>query len=122
MDITKINTGNTVPNKDYNKAVNDKVTKIEGQNKESSKENVAEKKESEFQPEQLKPAVDLANKMLFKNNTHLKFEIHEKTKEVMVRIVRDDTGEVVKEVPPEKMLDMVAKIWETLGILVDEKR
>lgn len=71
---------------------------------------------------ELKSAVGIANKVLFKNNTHLKFEIHEKTKEVMVRIVQDETGEVIKEIPPEKMLDLVAKLWEIAGIIVDEKR
>ncbi len=84
--------------------------------------DVTEKKEKNINPKELKAAVDVANKVLFKNNTHLKFQIHEKTKEVMVRIVEDETGEVIKEIPPEKMLDMVAKLWEIAGIIVDEKR
>ena len=28
----------------------------------------------------------------------------------------------IKELPPEKTLDMIAKVWEMAGILVDEKR
>ncbi|TDT50617.1 flagellar protein FlaG [Fonticella tunisiensis] len=70
----------------------------------------------------LQSAVDRANRALFKNNTHLKFEIHDKTKDVMVKIVNDETGEVLKEIPPEKILDMVARLWEIAGILIDEKR
>lgn len=50
------------------------------------------------------------------------FGIHEKTNRITIKIVDKKTKEVVKELPPEKMLDMIAKIWETSGLLVDEKR
>ncbi|SHE35955.1 FlaG protein [Caloramator proteoclasticus DSM 10124] len=66
-------------------------------------------------------AVDRANKV-FNESTHLKFEIHDKTKDIMIKIVNDETGEVIKEIPPKKILDMVAKMCEIAGIIVDEKR
>lgn len=81
-----------------------------------------EDKQSKIDPKELNSAVAKANKVLFKNNTHLQFRIHEKTKDVMVKIINDESGEVLKEIPPEKMLDMIAKLWEIAGILVDEKR
>jgi flagellar protein FlaG len=40
----------------------------------------------------------------------------------MIKIVDKETKEVIKELPPEKTLDMIAKIWEVAGLLVDEKR
>ena len=70
----------------------------------------------------LKSAVNFSNKVLFKNNTHLKFEVHKVTKDIMVKIIDDETGDVLKEIPPEKILDMVAKLWEIAGIFVDERR
>ncbi len=70
---------------------------------------------------ELNLAVDKANRVLFKNNTHLQFRVHEKTNEIMVKIVDDVSGEVLREIPPEKMLDLVAKLWEIAGIIVDEK-
>jgi flagellar protein FlaG len=39
----------------------------------------------------------------------------------MIKIVDKDTKEVLKEYPPEKTLDMIAKVWEVAGLLVDEK-
>ena len=39
-----------------------------------------------------------------------------------IKIVDKQTKEVLKEFPPEKTLDMIAKVWELAGILVDEKR
>ncbi|MDD2574742.1 MAG: flagellar protein FlaG, partial [Firmicutes bacterium] len=29
--------------------------------------------------------------------------------------------EIIREIPPEKILDMVAKIWELAGLMVDRK-
>ena len=54
--------------------------------------------------------------------TQLEFSIHEGTKEIMVKVINTDTKEVVREIPAEKILDMVAKIWELAGIIVDERR
>lgn len=76
----------------------------------------------EINKDELNSAVDRANRVLFKNDTHLKFEIHEKTKDIMVKVINNETGETLKEFPPEKILDMVAKLWEIAGLFVDEKR
>ena len=50
------------------------------------------------------------------------FGIHEKTNRVTIKIVDKETKEVIKEYPPEQTLDMIAKVWELAGIMVDEKR
>lgn len=50
------------------------------------------------------------------------FGIHEKTNRVTIKIVNKDTKKVIKEFPPEKTLDMIAKVWEMAGLMVDEKR
>ena len=39
----------------------------------------------------------------------------------MIKIIDKDSKEVLKEYPPEKTLDMIAKVWEVAGLLVDEK-
>ena len=50
------------------------------------------------------------------------FGIHEKTNRVTIKIIDKKTKEVIKEFPPEKTLDMIAKVWEMAGLMVDEKR
>ncbi len=70
--------------------------------------------------EQIKKAVEKMNKNM--NNSEAIFGIHEGTNRVTIKIVDKDTKEVIKELPPEKTLDMIAKAWEMAGILVDEKR
>lgn len=69
---------------------------------------------------QIKRAVEQINKRM--QNSEALFGIHEKTNRVTIKIVDKETKEVIKELPPEKTLDMIAKAWEMAGILVDEKR
>jgi len=121
LDVAKLNVTSSVNQASYNTAVSEKTAKVDNKIQDTS--NVKkEAQQEDANRKELDTAVKIANKLLFKNSTHLKFEIHEKTKEVMVKIVNDSTGEIVKEIPQEKMLDMVAKLWEVAGILVDEKR
>ena len=70
--------------------------------------------------ERLRKAVEDMNKKM--NNSVAKFGIHEETNRITIKIVDKDTDKVIKEFPPEKTLDMIAKAWELAGILVDEKR
>ena len=70
--------------------------------------------------EKIKKAVEQLNKNM--SHSEAVFGIHEETNRVTIKIVDKDTKEVIKELPPEKTLDMIAKAWELAGILVDEKR
>lgn len=70
--------------------------------------------------EQIRKAVEALNKNL--SNSEAIFGIHDATNRVIIKIVDKETREVIKELPPEKTLDMIAKVWELAGILVDEKR
>ncbi|MDE7284640.1 MAG: flagellar protein FlaG [Lachnospiraceae bacterium] len=72
--------------------------------------------------EQLKKAVAEMNRKISNSNEEAVFGIHEKTNRITIKIVDKDTKEIIKEFPPEKTLDMIAKVWEMAGILVDEKR
>lgn len=69
--------------------------------------------------EMIKQTLKDINKKL--NNTECIFGLHEETNRVTIQIVDKDTKEVIKELPPEKTLDMIAKAWELAGILVDER-
>ena len=66
-------------------------------------------------------AIEDANKALEMVNKRFEFSVHEKTKEIMVKIVDSETDEVIREIPPEKILDLIAKMCEMAGILVDER-
>lgn len=68
---------------------------------------------------QIKKAVEDMNRQM--KDSVAVFGIHEKTNRVIIKIVDKNTDKVIKEFPPEETLDMIAKVWEIAGILVDEK-
>ena len=74
------------------------------------------------QNSQIKKAVEEINKSVSGNHSEAIFGIHDATNRVTIKIVDKKTKEVIKEYPPEKTLDMIAKVWEMAGIMVDEKR
>ena len=78
--------------------------------------------QSQDQPslDRIRKAVEDLNKKM--SNSEALFGIHEETQRVTIKIVDRQTKEVIKELPPEKTLDMIAKVWEMAGIMVDEKR
>lgn len=71
--------------------------------------------------EQLIRTIERAVKSLEGPQTTLDISIHDKTHEIMVKVLNKDTGELIREVPPEKTLDLVAKMMELAGLLVDER-
>ena len=87
-------------------------TQREGQNE--NRENTKAENEA------IKKFVENINKNTV--NSEAVFGIHEGTNRVTIKIVDKETKKVIKELPPEKTLDMIAKVWEMAGILVDEKR
>jgi len=68
----------------------------------------------------LKKAVEEINRK--SSNTEAIFGYHEGTNRVIIKIMDKDTKEVKKEYPAEKTLDMIQRVWEMAGLMVDEKR
>lgn len=67
-------------------------------------------------------AIEKANRVTMTHDTRAQFSIHEKTKDIMIKIIDVNTNEVIREFPPEKFLDLIAKLWDLAGIVVDERR
>ncbi|MEY8739665.1 flagellar protein FlaG [Bacillales bacterium AN1005] len=74
-----------------------------------------------FGEEQLIRNIDKALRTLEGPETTLDVSIHDRTHQIMVKVLNKDTGEVIREIPPEKTLDIVANMMELVGIIVDEK-
>lgn len=82
--------------------------------------------DKEVAPDKIKAAVDDLNKTVKQasplHHTQLSFKYHEDTNRISITVTDSDTDEVIREIPPEKTLDMLAKAWEMAGLLVDERR
>lgn len=66
-------------------------------------------------------AVENVNEKIKVDNKKLECSYHERTKSFVVKVVDTATNEIIREVPPEKMLDMIADVWDRLGLFLDEK-
>lgn len=88
---------------------------------QQGKAEVMQQEQPKDAKEILEEVVNGLNEFLSPTNTHLKFEFHEQLKEYYVTIVDNNNNEVVKEIPPKRLLDMYAAMTEYLGLLVDRK-
>lgn len=74
-----------------------------------------------FDKEDVKKVVDQMNQFVEPVRTNLKFELHDKLHEYYITVVNPITDEVIREIPPKKLLDIYAAMAEFMGFLVDEK-
>lgn len=91
---------------------------------ELTRKSSSEKKEGrkeEFSHTTVDNQIDSMNELLKFNRTTLRFNKHEDLGRMYVQIVSQDTDEVVKEIPPEQFLDMVASMLEHAGLLIDKR-
>lgn len=71
--------------------------------------------------EELIHAVDRANKSFEPFDRRFELSVHKKTGAIMVKVINSTNDEVIREIPSEKILNMVAYMLEVAGIIVDEK-
>ena len=94
-------------------------TKETDKNGKAGNRDDSQAKQTISENSQIRKAVDEINKKA--HNSEAVFGIHDATNRVTIKIVDKDTKKVLKEYPPEKTLDMIAKVWEMAGLLVDKK-
>ena len=94
-------------------------TKETDKNGKDGNRDDSQAKQTISENSQIKKAVDEINKKA--HNSEAVFGIDDATNRVTIKIVDKDTKKVLKEYPPEKTLDMIAKVWEMAGLLVDQK-
>jgi flagellar protein FlaG len=93
-----------------------------GINKEEVNSKFGEKNKNELDEDTLIKMINKANKAFEAKYTRLEFSIHKETHEIVVKVYDKETNELIREIPPEKILDIIAKLWELAGIFVDERR
>lgn len=115
MDVDLISQGRQIINNapvDENLDV--KINNSENINKKDVSVSNAQKK-------QVQNSVNKLNKLLQKEDTHVEYKIHKYFGDVIIRIVDNKTREVVREMPPEKILDMIQRMCEMDGVFVNKR-
>ena len=85
---------------------------------ESNQQSVDKSEETKMKVQKI---VGKFNEMLEISNNTSKFMYHEGLDRYYVTVVNSETDEVVKEIPPKKLLDAYYEMQKMLGMIVDEK-
>lgn len=95
------------------------VRKVQGGQKKESQDMA---KNDEQLSRKIKTALSRANSNMRSRRTRCEFAYHEETNRISIKIYDRETKEVIREIPPEETLEMIERLWELAGLLIDEKR
>ena len=65
--------------------------------------------------------IDDLNRDMSLFNTRVAFSVDERTNRTVVQIIDNTSNDVVRQVPPEYLLEVSQNITELIGLLVDKK-
>lgn len=97
------------------------AAKTSGNNQSQTGQDKGQKENSASE-QQIKEAISKANSKMKGHRTRCEFSYHEETKRVSIKVLDKETQEVIREIPPEETLEMIEKMWELAGLLIDERR
>ena len=96
--------------------------KIKDDQQIKEKKNVEEEQKEK---EDAQVSQDLLNELEHNINTihnvDLEFSMHEESGRTMIRVIEKDTGNLIRQIPPKDVLDLIARIGDVVGLIFDEK-
>ena len=69
----------------------------------------------------LREVLEVAQSYFQISDVSLDFSVHGGTGRIKVSVTDKNTGELIREIPPEQVLNLMAKLDEMMGILFDQK-
>ena len=69
----------------------------------------------------LRLAMEGLEKQITRFNRRFEFRLDQQINRVVVKVIDRDTDKLIKEIPPEEIQHLIARLRETMGLLVDEK-
>lgn len=73
------------------------------------------------QPIDVKEAVEKLNSYVQAQRKDVHFSVDEESKATVIKFFKSDTGELIKQFPPEEILAMIASVRKQIGWLYDGK-
>ncbi len=98
-----------------------KSAEINQQQARSYNTNTELRKEKDSQKETLQ-AVNFANAVAELFDKKIEFSYDERIQQVVVKIMEGNSEEVIRQIPPEEIIELVAKLREDFrGLIFDQK-
>ena len=91
--------------------------KVEKEGREEKRQSLTRK----LAPDTIKEMVDETQSNLADLSIQVGFKIDQKTDDVVIQVFSRDTGELIREIPPEDLVRLNQKLVELRGVLFDDK-
>lgn len=64
--------------------------------------------------------IEAIKKYIESTKRSLDISVHQETGDIMVKVISEKDGKVIREIPPEKLLDLASRMEEFAGTLFNE--
>ena len=75
----------------------------------------------EIPREQVEKAAEKLNRLMGIIDKRLEFSVHEKDDSVIVKIIDQQSGEVMDEIPPQRVMDILSSFSQMAGLFFDKR-
>ena len=101
-----------------------KPVEFKPQDEQAAKEEEQKEKEGRLQPGTISESsvsnmTDVLNELMDKTNVNIEFKYNKDVDMLNVKMIDKETNEVIKEFPPEEMIENMIKAKDWLGAFID---
>lgn len=86
-----------------------------------SKKVEESKEKEEISKDKVGKTVESLSQISHLLNTRLTFDFDENTGKNIIRVIDRESGDVIRQIPAQEMLDLVSKLKGVIGMLFDEE-
>jgi flagellar protein FlaG len=90
------------------------ISEVKNDNEQQLLDNNTKKQE--YSKKDLDNALAKINNFMKDDNVYAEYSYHKETKTTMIKLIDENTKEVILEIPPKKILDMVASMCKQFGL------
>lgn len=92
-------------------------TKVQEAMDVKQRQNVAAEDQQEPDKDKLNEAVDNLNNFMQQTNRNLRFSVDHDTNQTVIQVVDTRTQEVIRQIPPQEVLDRLQHLVQIQGLL-----
>ncbi len=89
--------------------------------RQSRQQDVPQDQQQTVSRKEIEAQAKALEKTFLAFNRRIELSVNDAINQVIIKVVDADTDTVIKEIPAEEIQHLIAKIKETIGLLVDEK-
>lgn len=101
------------------KIVNQSQTQLNQQGKQTGNKDG---EQTEDFIKKISHSIESADIEINSHNSQIKFSMHTETNQVLGKVIDKETQEVIREFPPEEIVEMIAAMEKRAGLFVDTKK